>query len=183
MRKSKPRKTPYLSDSKGYFKVKGAGSRGKELRFICDRMLGTLARYLRILGYDTLYPEEDIRDAELLFLAFTQGRILLTRDTRMGTRVSPNIFILKSVIPEEQLKRVIKRFRLQRRDNCLTRCLECNALLVAIEKKRVRGKVPSYVFRQHNKFARCPHCEKYYWTGTHTDRMIEKVKKWERWMR
>ncbi|MBA7670605.1 hypothetical protein ES703_78751 [subsurface metagenome] len=87
-RKNKPRRTPHLSATKRYFKVKGAGSQGKELKFVCDRMLGALARYLRILGYDTLYPEE-LRDAELLFLAYTQGRMLLTRDTKMGTRISP----------------------------------------------------------------------------------------------
>jgi uncharacterized protein with PIN domain len=146
-------------------------------------MLGTLARYLRSLGYDTLYPPEGVTDAELLFLAYVQGRILLTRDTRMGTGVLPKVFVLKSVVPEEQLKEVIKRFRLRRGKSFLTRCLVCNAPLVKIEKDEVRGRVPSYVFRQHNKFARCSGCRKYYWTGTHTKRMLERVKRWKAWMK
>ena len=144
-------------------------------------MLGTLARFLRILGYDTLYPEE-IRDAELLFLAYTQGRVLLTRDTRMGTRISPSVFVLKSAVPEEQLEKVIKEFKLKTGENLFTRCLECNTPLVEVAKKEVKGKVPPYVFKHHNKFARCPKCRKYYWTGTHTERMEERVKRWEEWM-
>ncbi len=154
---------------------------GKELKFVCDRMLGTLARYLRILGYDTLYPEE-ARDAELLFLAYTQERILLTRDTRMGTRISPNIFVLKSVVPEEQLKKVVKNFKLKTGDTLFTRCLECNTPLVKVKKKEVKGKIPPYVFKHHNKFAKCPRCKKYYWTGTHMKKMEKRVKKWEEWM-
>ena len=180
-RRNKSRKTPHLSATKRYFKVKGAGSRGKELKFVCDRMLGTLARYLRILGYDTLYPEES-RDAELLFLAYTQGRVLLTRDTKMGTRISPDVFVLKSTVPEEQLERVVKKFRLKMGENLFTRCLECNTPLVEVEKKEAKGRVPPYVFKHHSKFAKCPKCKKYYWTGTHTEKMVEKVKRWEEWM-
>ena len=161
--------------------VKKKRRKSKELKFVCDRMLGTLARYLRILGYDTLYPEE-ARDAELLFLAYTQERILLTRDTRMGTRISPNIFVLKSVIPEEQLKKVVKKFKLKTEDTLFTRCLECNTPLVEVEKKEVKGKIPPYVFKHHNKFAKCPECKKYYWTGTHMKKMKKRVKKWEEWM-
>ncbi len=144
-------------------------------------MLGTLARFLRILGYDTLYPEE-LRDAELLFLAYTQGRVLLTRDTRMGTRISPNIFVLKSTVPEEQLRKVVKEFKLKTGENLFTRCLECNTFLMEVTKKEVKGKVPPYVFKHHNKFAKCPQCRKYYWTGTHTERMKKRVKRWEEWM-
>ena len=145
-------------------------------------MLGTLARFLRILGYDTLYPKGALRDAELLFLAYTQGRVLLTRDTKMGTRISPNIFVLKSAVPEEQLKRAVKKFKLKWGKNLFTRCLECNTPLVKVVKKEVKGKVPPYVFKHHNKFAKCPKCKKYYWTGTHTERMEERVKRWEEWM-
>ncbi|MBU4310951.1 Mut7-C RNAse domain-containing protein [bacterium] len=155
---------------------------GKELKFVCDRMLGTLARFLRILGYDTLYPEES-RDAELLFLAYTQGRVLLTRDTKMGTRISPNIFVIKSAVPEEQLKKVVKEFKLKTGENLFTRCLECNTPLVEVEKKEVKGRVPPYVFKHHDEFAKCPKCKKYYWSGTHIERMEERIKKWEEWMR
>ncbi len=144
-------------------------------------MLGTLARFLRILGYDTLYPEE-ARDAELLFLASTQGRILLTRDTKMGTRISPNVFVLESALPEEQLERVVKRFKLKTGDNLFTRCLVCNTLLVEVEKREVKEKVPPYVFKHHNKFAKCPECKKYYWSGTHMERMEERIKRWGEWM-
>ena len=144
-------------------------------------MLGTLARYLRILGYDTLYPEES-RDAELLFLAYTQGRILLTRDTRMGDRNSPNIFVLQSVIPEEQLKKVVKKLKLRTGENLFTRCLECNTPLVEVEKGEAKGKVPPYVFKHHSKFAKCPKCRKYYWSGTHLEKMGERVKRWKEWM-
>jgi len=155
--------------------------KNKKLKFVCDRMLGTLARYLRILGYDTLYPEES-RDAELLFLAYTQGRILLTRDTRMGTRVSSSVFVLKSAVPEEQLKKVVKKFKLETGENLFTRCLECNTPLMEVEKKEVKGKVPPYIFKHHNEFAKCPKCKKYYWSGTHLERMEERVKRWKEWM-
>lgn len=144
-------------------------------------MLGTLARYLRILGYDTLYPDES-GDAELLFLAYTQGRILLTRDTKMGTKSSPNIFVLKSVIPEEQLKKVVEKLKLKTGEKLFTRCLECNTSLVEVEKGEVKGKIPPYVFKQQSKFAQCPKCRRYYWPGTHLERMKERVKRWEEWM-
>ncbi|MCD6451131.1 MAG: Mut7-C RNAse domain-containing protein [Acidobacteria bacterium] len=150
---------------------------GVEPRFILDCMLGKLAKWLRILGYDTLYFSK-ISDVDLLRMAEKEGRVLLTRDTRIGERRnSATIVLVHSGEPEEQLKEIVSRFKLNLSpERVFSRCLVCNTPITLVEKKEVAGRVPPYVYRTQQRFAYCPTCDRIYWRGTHIKRVFERLR-------
>lgn len=146
-----------------------------EPRFICDAMLGRLARWLRVLGYDTLY-DAGIDDADLVRRAIVDGRFLLTRDRRLpeewridGCRV------LKSDVPIEQLREVHASLGLEWPRDLFRRCLECNEPLEPAQPAVVSKRVPERVRRRHNEFWYCPSCERCYWPGSHLRRMTRRL--------
>ncbi len=144
-----------------------------ELRFIADAMLGKLARWLRIMGYDTLYFRgRDKR--ELIRMAKAEERVLLSRDTRLLSRkkLPPNLFI-RSDYPKEQLKEVSRRYNLSPGDKSLSLCSCCNVPIKRISKAHVEGEVPEYIYVQHTKFSQCPRCKRIFWQGSHYKTMIE----------
>jgi uncharacterized protein with PIN domain len=144
-------------------------------RFLADAMLGRLARWLRILGYDAEYfPGED---DELLRHACRQGRILLTRDTRLLRRrpLPPHLFIQSDHVME-QLRQVVAALRLNPPAPRVHRCACCNAVLEPRHKAEVLGLVPEFVWSHHQAFWACPRCQRIYWAGTHRQRMEEAIK-------
>jgi uncharacterized protein with PIN domain len=147
------------------------------MKFIADCMLGKLAKWLRILGYDTLYFHE-IADDELLNKALTTGRILLTRDTKLFSQIPSNSgLFIESDHLEDQLKQVTLALHLDLSQNMLTRCLECNTELERVEKKEVESRVPDFIYHTHNGFSRCPHCGKVYWKGSHQAHIGRRLQK------
>ncbi len=142
-------------------------------KFIADKMLGRLAKWLRILGYDTSYFNGEKR-SDLIIWSLREERIILSRDSHLGKRQGFGRLILESDMVEEQLKKVIEYFSLRiDTSKIFTRCVICNHLLEKILKSEVKDKVPSYVFETQDKFMSCRRCQKIYWQGTHWD----KVKK------
>lgn len=145
-----------------------------EIRFIADDMLGRLAKWLRIFGFDVLY-HRSINDNDLIEKANSTGRILLTRDTKIASSGGANRCIL--VIPDnyrEQLKQLFRLLNLNIDRQCIfSRCLICNELLKTTDKENVKGKVPPFVFEKAGEFMRCEKCDKIYWRGTHIER-VEK---------
>ncbi len=145
-------------------------------RFIADNMLGKLAKWLRILGFDVLYPKY-AKDVELVFTSLSEDRILLTRDTGLIKRkILKDYIFIQSDNWLDQLQEVINVANLIEyitEENFFTRCPICNSQLKPIEKERVIGWVPHYVYCTNTKFSMCPSCKKIYWKGTH----IEKIKK------
>ncbi len=138
-------------------------------RFISDVMLGSLARWLRILGYDTIYFRA-IDDNELIKIARQQERILLTRDTGIARRKHIQQFILiHSNATLEQLKEVLSA--LKKMDLTFSqlppRCALCNGELAATEREAVAGRIPEYVFLNATSFFSCRECGKVYWCGSH----------------
>jgi hypothetical protein len=151
------------------------------MKFIADSMLGRLAKWLRLLGYDTLYYPS-IEDSRLLRIAREEGRILLTRDTRLvRVRGVPEHLLLEENDPFDQLRIVINKFNLNIRPSpgsaggISARCSLCNSLMVPASRKEAEGRVPAYVLRVCNEFRYCPACRKYYWPGTHLERMRERL--------
>jgi len=137
------------------------------MKFAADRMLGRLAKWLRFIGYNTLYFNE-VADEEFILLA-NEGRILLSRNTRLAGRVSPDHYLfVKHNDPKAQLKHVIWELDLKPDpENFFTRCSLCNGTLEYLNRNAVYGKVPDYVWTVNNIFSRCKECGKIYWPGTH----------------
>jgi len=141
------------------------------MKFIADDMLGRLARWLRIMGYDTKYCNR-ISDNELIKKARDEERILLTRDRLLSKRFVVPCLLIKSEDIENQLKQVIKRFNLDTK-NLFTRCPSCNCELEEIEKERAYNNVPDFIFSKYDNFSVCKGCGKYYWKGIHWEKIKE----------
>lgn len=145
------------------------------MKFIADVMLGKLARWLRILGYDVAY-DPYAEDEELVARAVTEGRILLTKDRHLVERWRKKLrqhgyLLLTSDDWREQLKETVLHFGLDIHNHRMTRCPECNGVLEEVPKESVRYKVPFYVFSVHEHFSKCSQCGKIYWAGSHYERM------------
>jgi uncharacterized protein with PIN domain len=144
-----------------------------ETRFLADSMLGSLAKWLRILGYDTAYcPHLD--DNGLVRLARAEERVLLTRDTGLLHRHGLHLLFVQSQALEEQLVQVLRAFGL-RTDNSFSRCPVCNSELEEVVKSEAWGQVPPFVFQTQDGFRLCPECNRFYWRGTHWQNMLAKV--------
>jgi len=143
------------------------------MKFIADGMLGRLAKWLRVLGYDTAYfPHLD--DDQLVRLARAEGRLLLTRDRGLARRRGLQCLLIESDHLEEQLGQVLAEPALTEA-HPFSRCPVCNTPLQEVEKPELEGRVPAHIFRTHKDFSLCPHCDKIYWPGTHWARMQEKL--------
>jgi uncharacterized protein with PIN domain len=128
-------------------------------------MLGTLARWLRIMGYDAAY-EKDRTDDNIVAGANAQGRILLTRDKELVGRMGDRGVFIASDQLEEQLRQVWRAFSLKP-DQDMARCTVCNGELEPMAEEDAKYKVPEGVFLMNREFFRCKSCGKVYWRGTH----------------
>jgi uncharacterized protein with PIN domain len=139
----------------------------REPRFVADVHLGTLARFLRLLGFDTRYGN-GLDDAELAAITSREKRILLTRDVGLLKRKAVvRGQWLRSRDPEQQVAEIVNALHLKRSFRPFTRCMACNGDLVAIARKEVVDLVPPRVYRRFRLFKRCGECERIYWRGTH----------------
>jgi len=150
------------------------GESFQEVRFIADAMLGRLARWLRLLGFDTLYYPH-ISDSDLLTFALREGRVLLTRDTHfLKMKNLSSLFFVRPGDPLEQVKDVLKAFAPKKTGP--GRCAHCNGILVEVgERDSIRDVVPEYVFLHRSDFLRCKACGNVYWEGTHLRRFREML--------
>jgi uncharacterized protein with PIN domain len=135
-------------------------------------MLGSLARWLRFMGYDTAYPKA-MSDNELIAKARAEGRVLLTRDKELSARC-PGAIAIRSDVLEEQIREVAAVQPLRLVDP-LSRCSLCNAVIEPVSPDQVRNIVPEGVLSRHQEFWRCPSCGRVYWQGTHWDKMVERL--------
>lgn len=145
-------------------------------RFAADSMLGRLARWLRILGYDTFYLREG-DDESLLRLAQAEGRWLLTRDAGLAARATvPRLIRVEATRLEAQLREVLTKAGLPLEGGeRLTRCPVCNGSLAAVERSAVEGRVPPHVYATHRVFHVCTACGKLYWQGSHLRRIVARL--------
>jgi uncharacterized protein with PIN domain len=132
-------------------------------RFLADAMLGKLARWLRVLGYDTAYVQGD--DAYVAQRARAEDRVLLTRDHELTRRKGLCTLLITSQKLEVQMAQVIDTFGLPEKGT--PRCMVCNAPLDIISVEEARAHVPIYVAETQTTFQRCAKCGKIYWQGTH----------------
>jgi len=144
-------------------------------RFVLDVHLGRLARYLRLLGFDTLY-RNDYTHATLAHLSRLQRRILLTRDRGLlKRRIVTRGCFLRETQAEAQLREVVTRLDLARAARPFSRCVHCNTRLRAARKGELDGRVKPAILRAFARFRACPGCGRVYWPGSHYDRMRQLV--------
>ncbi len=146
-----------------------------ELRFIADEMLGKLAKWLRTIGYDTVYYTGG-GDSALVQRALAEDRVILTKDSHLVRRkLARKALFIMSDDPREQFKQVVEDLGLDVQNKLFTRCLICNQELISVDKEEVQNRVPRYTYQTQEKFYECPGCEKVYWSGTHKDNMLQVI--------
>ncbi len=141
-----------------------------EKAFVADVMLGRLARWLRILGYDIIYFHK-APDDFLIYVVLESGRVLVTRDRKLAADpiLAPHkSFLVQDTRLPRQLKEFLSRFPARGGP----RCADCNGLLGEVEREDVRDMVPDYVYFTSPRFWRCPSCGKVLWEGTHKRNML-----------
>lgn len=148
------------------------------IRFMADAMLGRLARWLRILGYDTAY-EQMITDEVLIERALREDRWLLTRDRYLAQRkvLRGRHTLIESDDLEDQLGQLHQDLKI---DLDMTRhrgyrCADCNVALISVSPDNARPLVPPFVAQQYREFLQCPHCRRVFWPGTHWHDLLARV--------
>ena len=150
-----------------------------DYQFVADAMLGKLTKWLRILGFDTLYhrsPNNDI----LIAMALSQNRQILTRKTclRNLKSITHRLCFITDNSPFCQLEEVINHYQLTIDPHRIfTLCLICNQKLEEAHLEDIRGTIPDYVAATHTAFSVCPHCRKVYWRGTHFENIWQQIEK------
>ncbi|MGH2757417.1 MAG: Mut7-C RNAse domain-containing protein [Actinomycetota bacterium] len=143
----------------------------RHTRVIVDANLGALARYLRLLGFDTAYSSETA-DAELARISVDEKRLLLTRDVGVLKRAAvTHGYFVRSQDPREQVIEVLARFDLADAVDPLSRCARCNGVLVDVAKGDIVERLPPSVRESHDDFCNCPDSGQLYWRGSHLARI------------
>ena len=152
-----------------------------KLKFIVDHNVGKLAKWLRMMGYDTLFFNGD-DDSHMIAIAQSGDRVILTKDTQiMARRVVTSgqikAILIQSDEPEAQMHQVVDELHLESQFDPFTICLECNQPLEERSKDQVQDLVPPYVFQTKDQYMQCPACHRIYWRGTHWQAMTEKLQR------
>lgn len=151
------------------------------MKFLCDAMLGGLAKWLRASGYDTYYARQgtDIDDRVLTEKALEEGRVMLTGDRGFLQRAPVRdgrleLLVLPHLSVEGQLLAVVERFELVRRPS---RCMQCNGELEAASPEDVANRIPPGVARERQEFWRCRGCGRVFWHGSHWPRISGRLER------
>lgn len=155
-------------------------SEASEVRFVADVMLGSLSRWLRLFGFDTLYSN-NFTDKELIKISVQDTRTLLTRDTKLAkSKLLKNVLFIHSENVREQIKEVLSRIPCHMNLVSLTpRCPLCNGEMEKVKKEeigKIKDEIPDHVVFTAEEFIMCKLCKKIYWHGTHKER-INRMKK------
>jgi uncharacterized protein with PIN domain len=143
------------------------------MKFLVDQPLAGLAKWLRLCGLDAAVINFSApKDLPLP----TPGTYLITRQAGFRHRRREDLLVLAANDPEDQVAEVFRVLKLSHRDLApLSRCGECNDLLVPVPREDALGLVPDYVYHTQAKFFQCPRCQRLYWPGSHPARIIAKI--------
>lgn len=147
-------------------------------RFLLDGMLGSLARWLRILGYDTEY-HVDMEDDMLRVEAKESHRVLVTRDAELHRKTvnsGAEAVLIHSEHTIEQLRELADSLSISLIP-MNTRCPRCNGVLDYIDKDEIAGKVPEESYKVFDEYWVCTDCNAIYWKGSHWVQIEETLSK------
>ncbi len=170
----------------------------KAFRFVADLTVGKTAKWLRILGFDTLLVRHP--DEKFLSDCLADGRIFVTRDSKAACRRGmTNTLLLDADSPISQLADILNRLGLQEHVlaavrttlgkgstrprsspasiKLLSRCIRCNEPLVVVSRSEIVDEVPDFTWSTQSRFRRCPECLRVYWEGTHKEQILGKIRK------
>jgi uncharacterized protein with PIN domain len=147
---------------------------GQAVKFLCDQNLGRLAKWLRLMGFDTIYMST--WDEKMIEDALAEQRMILTR--RKDMKLAKGHMLIKDNDVRFQLSQVVNAFHLDELKNPLSRCILCNKKLHSIDRAKAKDRVPEYVYLTYDLFSECPSCEKVYWKGTHTENALAIIHKY-----
>lgn len=148
-----------------------------DARFMTDHMLVKLGKYLRIAGCDASWDLQ-IRTHALIERANAEGRIFLTRNTRLAAQYPCplKLFVLRETDPARQFRIVVAEFRLDPLGRLFSKCIRCNVFLDKIENKElIRARVHPNVYARFDSFFTCPKCKTVFWKGTHVTNTCRKL--------
>ena len=145
------------------------------MQFLCDRNLGKLLKWLRILGYDTLGT---CSEREFIAEAAQGERIALTRQRRLVGGQMGRFIVVQADRVDRQIAELAETLSLKPdpKDR-MTLCLSCNRKLCPVAKGEVEAAVPAYVYQTFANFKKCPECGRIYWPGTHVRRVEEYLRR------
>ncbi len=146
--------------------------------FFADRMLGKLAKKLRLLGFDTVYHSH-MSEEEILRFCKETGKILITKDRdllKKAVERGIKCFYVASDDWKQQLVELSKKIDLKG-SNRMSRCSLCNVELIKASEDEIKRKVPMYVQQTHNEFYLCPACGRVYWAGSHVEHAEETFRR------
>lgn len=151
--------------------------KGPDPFFLADAHLGGLARFLRMLGFDTLH-DPALHDEQIRLIAREESRIVLTRDRELlKCRDIARGAYVHALRVDAQLAEVAERFGLAARARPFTLCLRCNLPLERVDKSAVAARLPEQVRAAQSEFTRCLGCGRVYWPGSHYRRMLEAMRR------
>jgi uncharacterized protein with PIN domain len=144
--------------------------------FAAEKTLGRLTKWLRLLGFDTRYEPE--LAGKKFIDTLEKDRVLLTRTRRIQNQfASRRLIFIESDHLTQQLNQIFCELGLKAsQTRPFSRCLQCNTPIAIVEKASILGQVPDYIFEIHDRFQKCPECDRIYWPGSHTRRSFEKIR-------
>jgi uncharacterized protein with PIN domain len=146
-----------------------------KLKFVLDSHLGTLAKNLRLLGFDTRY-RNDYSDPELSEISAREGRILLTRDLGLLKRKQVRWgYLIREDDPWQQTRSVVLRYNLEAELEPFSRCVRCNGRLDKVEKDEVLDQLEPLTRKYYQNFSQCRECGQVYWKGSHFSELSQRI--------
>ena len=154
-----------------------------EPKFVVDANVGKLVKWLRMMGFDTVFFDEP-DDGRMVKIALAQGRTIITKDSGVMKRRTITSGRVKAVLvsgdsSENQMTTVLKKLDLAGKERPFTRCLECNTELTEMDKSEAEKRVPPRVSQLQHQYMVCPACHRIYWRGTHWKAMTDKLHEFE----
>jgi uncharacterized protein with PIN domain len=146
--------------------------------FLCDEMLGRLARYLRAAGYDTELASGGAPDRDLVRQAAEEKRYFLTCDRLILEHRAGNglVCLLPHGNLDQLARQVGERFAIDWLARAFTRCLVDNAELLPTHTHRHPHLPKDLAGRD---VMHCPLCQRVYWSGSHSRRMRLRLAEWQ----